>query len=57
MGMRRVLLSLDVVAGDVTVTDARALPRTKDDCKNGGWRNYPQFNNQGQCIACVNHGP
>ena len=26
-------------------------------CKNGGWRNFPQFKNQGQCIAFVNHGP
>ncbi len=48
---------LDVVEGDVTVTDASALPTSKDQCKNGGWRNYPQFQNQGQCIAFVkNHG-
>jgi hypothetical protein len=46
---------LDVVAGDVTVTDARALPTTKDQCKNGGWRNFPQFNNEGQCIKFVQH--
>ncbi len=32
-------------------------PTSKDQCKNGGWRNYPQFTNQGQCIALVNHGP
>jgi hypothetical protein len=24
-------------------------PTSKDQCKNGGWRNYPQFKNQGQC--------
>ena len=32
-------------------------PTTKDQCKNGGWRNFPQFKNQGQCIAFVNHRP
>ena len=52
-----VFTPLDVVAGDVTVTDASALPMSKDQCKNGGWRNYPQFKNQGQCVAFVNHGP
>jgi DNA-binding beta-propeller fold protein YncE len=30
---------------------------SKDQCKDGGWRNFPQFKNQGQCIAFVNHGP
>jgi hypothetical protein len=33
------------------------LPTTKAQCKNGGWRYFPQFRNQGQCIAFVNHGP
>ena len=47
----------EVVEGDVTVTDAPALPTSKDQCKNGGWRNYPQFKNQGRCVAFVNHGP
>ena len=32
-------------------------PALEEDCKNGGWRNFPQFKNQGQCIAFVNHGP
>jgi hypothetical protein len=35
----------------------RLEPISKDQCKNGGWRNFPQFENQGQCIAFVNHGP
>jgi 6-phosphogluconolactonase len=34
-----------------------AVPTSKAQCKNGGWRNFPQFKNQGQCIAFVNHGP
>jgi hypothetical protein len=33
-------------------------PQTKDDCKNGGWKNFPAlaFKNQGQCIKFVNTG-
>jgi hypothetical protein len=35
-------------------------PITKDDCKNGGWKNVRQadgspFKNQGQCVSYVNH--
>lgn len=32
-------------------------PTTRDDCKNGGWKNFtnPEFKNQGQCVAWVNH--
>jgi len=29
------------------------VPTSKADCKNGGWRNYPQFKNQGQCVSYV----
>jgi hypothetical protein len=31
-------------------------PALKEDCKNGGWRNYAQFKNEGQCIAFVSGG-
>jgi hypothetical protein len=44
--------------GDLTVVDAQALPTSKDDCKNGGWRQYgTTFKNQGQCVAFVQRGP
>jgi hypothetical protein len=44
--------------GDITVTDAQPpVPTSKAQCRNGGWRNFPQFKNQGQCIAFVNYGP
>jgi hypothetical protein len=33
-----------------------ALPATKDECKNGGWRNFPQFKNQGDCVSFVATG-
>ena len=31
-------------------------PASKQECKNGGWQHFPQFKNQGQCIAFVNPG-
>jgi hypothetical protein len=44
--------------GDIVVTDTQPpLPTSKAQCKNDGWRYFPQFKNQGQCIAFVNHGP
>jgi DNA-binding beta-propeller fold protein YncE len=37
----------------------RPLPRaptSKDQCKNGGWHNFPQFHNQGDCVSFVQTG-
>jgi hypothetical protein len=28
-------------------------PTSKDQCKNDGWKNFPQFKNQGQCVSFV----
>jgi hypothetical protein len=37
-----------------TVVDAHPpLPTSKDQCKNGGWKNFSGFKNQGQCISFV----
>jgi hypothetical protein len=34
------------------------LPESKDECKDGGWRNFGgTFKNQGQCVAFVQRGP
>ena len=41
----------------IAVTPLPRVPISKDECKNGGWRNFPQFKNEGQCIALVNRGP
>ena len=41
----------------IAVSPAAQVPASKDQCKHGGWRNFPQFKNQGQCIAFVNRGP
>jgi hypothetical protein len=32
------------------------VPATKDQCKNGGWRNFPGFKNQGDCVSFVATG-
>jgi hypothetical protein len=42
--------------GRATVFDAPLLPTSKDQCKNGGWLNYPQFKNQGDCVSFVENG-
>jgi hypothetical protein len=31
-------------------------PTSKDQCKEGGWRNFPQFKNQGNCVKFVQTG-
>jgi hypothetical protein len=39
--------------GRAVVFDAPLLPTSQNQCKNGGWRNYPQLKNHGQCVAFV----
>jgi DNA-binding beta-propeller fold protein YncE len=51
-------VAVAAVSGPTAVVVASSrVPTSKAQCKNGGWRNFPQFKNQGQCIAFVNHGP
>jgi hypothetical protein len=45
-----------LVEGDLTVTDATA-PTSKEQCERRGWRSFPGFKNQGQCVAFVQRGP
>jgi hypothetical protein len=42
-----------VIAGDVVVHDVPPLPTSKDQCKNGGWKTYRVFRNQGDCVSFV----
>jgi hypothetical protein len=49
-------IELRVVSGGVAVVDAPPLPTSKDQCKNGGWRNFPGFKNQGDCVSFVATG-
>jgi hypothetical protein len=46
-------LSGDVLEGDIVVVDASPRPATKDDCKQGGWRRFATFTNQGDCVSSV----
>ena len=39
--------------GDLSVIDAPSLPTFKDECKNGGWRSFGVFKNQGDCVSFV----
>jgi hypothetical protein len=40
------------VDGNFVVHDA-VLPTSKEQCKNGGWRNFPGFKNEGDCLSFV----
>ena len=43
--------------GSIVVTDAQPFPTSKDQCKNGGWRDYGDlFKNQGACVSFVATG-
>ena len=43
-------------SGSVVVVDAQPFPTSKDQCQNGGWRNFPGFKNQGACVSIVATG-
>jgi hypothetical protein len=32
------------------------LPNSTDECKDGGWRDFPDFTNQGDCVSFVATG-
>jgi hypothetical protein len=42
-----------LTSGDVSIRDAPALPATKDQCRNGAWKTYGVFRNQGDCVSFV----
>jgi hypothetical protein len=35
------------------ITREQILPRTKDECKTGGWERFGIFKNQGDCVSYV----
>ncbi len=45
-----------IFGGDITVHDAVPFPTSKEQCKNGGWRRFPGFKNQGDCVSFVAPG-
>ena len=48
--------SVDATGVPMVQISYLALPTSKDQCMNGGWRNYPQFKNQGDCVSFVETG-
>jgi hypothetical protein len=46
-----------LTAGDIVIIDGPAVPTSKDQCKNAGWRNFPGIKSQGQCVALVERHP
>jgi hypothetical protein len=45
------------VSEAATVPCSSPLPTTKEQCKNGGWKNYgTKFKNQGDCVSFVATG-
>jgi hypothetical protein len=49
-------LTVTLTNGRAVIFDAPPLPMSKDQCKDGGWRNFPQFKNQGDCVSFVEDG-
>jgi hypothetical protein len=35
------------------VVECQRVPTSKEECKNGGWRNFPGFKNEGDCVSFV----
>jgi len=50
------LLTSTLTTGRAVVFDAPVLPTSKDQCRHDGWRNYPRFKSQEQCLRFVEHG-
>jgi hypothetical protein len=47
--------AIDGVPAGLVMKFIAANPRTKEECKDGGWEDFG-FRNQGQCIRFVNTG-
>jgi hypothetical protein len=37
----------------IAVTLLARVPTRKEQCKRGGWRDFSQFRNEGQCVSFV----
>jgi DNA-binding beta-propeller fold protein YncE len=48
-------VATDSVPRHLAVGPLPRVPTNKEQCKHGGWHNFPQFKNQGQCVAFVEH--
>jgi hypothetical protein len=43
--------NVGLVSGGYVVVDAPPLPTSKKQCKQGGWRSFGVFKNQGDCVS------
>jgi hypothetical protein len=43
----------EVISGQIRIVDAPPLPTSADQCKKDGWRQFPGFKNQGDCVNFV----
>jgi hypothetical protein len=50
------LSPVPVIRGDIVVRDAPPVPTSKEQCKTGGWRSFPGFKSQGDCVSFVATG-
>jgi hypothetical protein len=48
-------IATDSVPRHLAVGPLPRVPTNKEQCKHGGWHNFPKFKNQGQCVAFVEH--
>jgi hypothetical protein len=46
----------EVIGGGISIVDAPPLPTTTEQCKNGGWRAFGVFENQGDCVSFLATG-
>jgi len=48
---------VEIIGSAATLTESftssLTAPTSKDQCKNNGWKGFPQFKNQGQCVSFV----
>jgi hypothetical protein len=50
------VIPVPVIRGDIVVRDAPPVPTSKEQCKTGGWRNFPGFRSQGDCVSFLATG-
>jgi hypothetical protein len=50
---RELYVPTDPFAADFTVTDAPSFPTSKQQCANGGWQAFPEFESQFDCVRAV----
>jgi hypothetical protein len=57
-GFRQLVVVAGPTGKPYILSRGPTLPTSKEQCQNGGWRNYGStFKNQGQCVAFVERGP